>query len=362
MKMIKTAFIAFFTIFTLNTALSALDLNSVKASDIQTLTADMNIPAAKAMSDALFQDNGIDPVVITVPGLKFAEIGPEQLELKSLLKLLRMFFPKKDISQYVLSREFEKFNREYFMLEDDETLPVSRNRLPDNYIEEKLKELPGYANHSLVILPFRWSRDPDDSEAVIPELAARIAEVYDQYMDSGRPVYVLAHSWGSVLSHSALHQLGRTRPDVKVARFITMGSPLMPANFVVDLFVKVGIKKEHLEKVVSKPAIVAQWRNIWASRDMMSNAIKAADSNNQVDSSVENVEPELIDLILHNKLLKKDARIDLFKIRNITDWHGSYFYDYHAILKSLNKEIFIPIFKPVLAPQLVDCQKPPLRS
>ena len=355
MKMIKTAITAVFAVFTLGTALPAFELNAVKASDIPALAADLNIPAAKAMSDAIFQDNAADPVIITVPGLSFAEIGPAPLELKFFLNLFKLLFPKKHVSEGTLSPEFETFNREYFMLEDGESFPASRaRRVPDNYIEEKLKELPGYASHNLVIIPFRWSRDPDDSETVIPLLTAKIAEVYDAYKNSGRPVYILAHSWGSVLTHSALHQLDRTRPDVRIGRLITMGSPLMPANFVVKMFVKVGIKKEHLEKAVSKPAIVSQWRNIWASRDMMSNAITSADSNNQVDTSVENVEPQLIDLILHNKLLKKEARIDLFKIRSIADWHGSYFYDYKATLKSLQKEIFIPIFKPVLAPQLVD--------
>ncbi|HNW42969.1 MAG TPA: hypothetical protein PKI19_00590 [Elusimicrobiales bacterium] len=352
--MIKIAFIAVFAIFTLGAALPALELNAVKAGDIQALAADIPVPAAKAMNDAVFQDTPVDPVIITVPGLSFAEIGPDPLELKVILNLFKLLFPKKNVNECVLSTELDALNNDYFMMEDGDVTPAPTRRVPDNYIEEKLKELPGYATHDLVILPFRWSRDPDDSETVIPELARRITEVYDQYKGSGRPVYILAHSWGTVLSHTALHMVNRTRPDVKIGRFITMGSPLMPANFVVKMFVKVGIKKEQLEKAVAKPAIVSQWRNIWADRDMMSNAITAADANTQVDTEVAYVEPLLIDLILHNKPLKKAARADLFKIRSIGDWHGSYFFDYKATLKSLQKEIFIPVFKPVLAPQLVD--------
>ncbi|HBA59245.1 MAG TPA: hypothetical protein DCZ92_00190 [Elusimicrobia bacterium] len=359
MKMIKTVFTAVFAIFTLNTAVYALELNAVTAADIPALTADMPVPVVKAMTDALLDNPGPDPVVITVPGLSFAEIGPDPLEFKYILKLLKLLFPKKNVNEPALDAGIEEMNQEYFMLEDGETLPAGRAlRVPDNYIEEKLKELPGYADHKITVIPFRWSRDPDDSETVIPELAAKIAEVYDTYKDSGRPVYILAHSWGTVLSHTALHQLGRSRPDVKIGRWITMGSPLMPGNIVVKMFVKLGIKKEHLEKVVSKPCIAAQWRNIWAERDMMSNEIKAADSNTQVDTQVAELEPQLINLILHSKPLKKLARKDLLTIRSIGAWHGSYFYDYRAFLKSLEKEIYIPVFAPVLAPQVVEFKEP----
>ena len=160
-----------------------------------------------------------------------------------------------------------------------------------------------------------------------------------------------------MLTHEALHRVGKYRPDVKIDKLITAGSPLVPANFVVKLFMKLQIKKEHLEKAVTKPANVKVWRNVWATRDAYSNAIPAADSNFQADAQVENVEPTLIDLILHNKLLKKEARSDLFKIRNIKDWHASYFFDFKASLKSINKEISVSIFRPVLAPQVVNCKK-----
>ncbi|PIU20087.1 MAG: hypothetical protein COT18_04100 [Elusimicrobia bacterium CG08_land_8_20_14_0_20_59_10] len=360
MKILRTALTAVFTVFTLNTALPALELNSVKAGDIPALAADINVPALKALTDVILDGHGPDPIVITVPGLSFAEIGPDPFELKYLIKLIKLFFPKKHVKESDLAADFDAMNRDYFMLEDGDVLPPAPAiRVPDNYLEEKLKELPGYADHDIVVVPFHWSRDPDDSEAVIPELAAKIAEVYDTYKASGRPVYILAHSWGTVLSHTALHRLGCARPDVKIGRWITMGSPLMPANIVVKLFLKAGIKKEHLEKVVSKPLIAAQWRNIWAMRDMMSNEITAADANTQVDSPVGEVEPQLIDLILHSKPLKKAAKQDLLTIRSIGAWHGSYFYDYKAVLKSLQKEIYIPIFQPILAPQVMDTAKAP---
>jgi pimeloyl-ACP methyl ester carboxylesterase len=357
MKTIKSVLASFFALILLAPSLPALELAAMRAADVTALPA-IEVSSARAISDALLETDGLDPVVITIPGLSFAEIGPERLELKYLLKIINFFFPHKRITERDLAPHLDAANREYFMLEDGEPVPdLKSQRVPDNYIEEKLKELPGYANHDLVIIPFKWSRDPDDSETVIPYLAEQIARVHDQYRNSGRPIFILAHSWGTMLSHSALHRLARTRPEVKIKRWITMGSPLMPGNLVVDLFVKVGIKKEQLEKSVSKPASVAQWRNIWAKRDMLSNEVSPADSNTQVDVSVAPLEPQLIDLILHNKPLKKDAKKDLLKVRSIGDWHGSYFYDYRATLKSLQRDIYVPVFGPVLAPQVTGADK-----
>lgn len=352
MKTLKPVLAALFSLFLCAAPLTAFELSGVRASDIPALgTAAM--PAAKALNDSVFGGEGKDPVLITVPGLSFAEIGPSLVELRFIFKIIRFFFPHKNVSESDIAPHLDAANREYFMLDDGEAAPpVTTRRVPDNYIEEKLKELPGYADHDLVVVPFQWSRDPDDSDKVIPELADRITQVYDQYKNSGRPVYILAHSWGTILSHSALHRVSRARPDVKIKRWITMGSPLAPGNIIVDIFIKVGIKKEQLERLVAKPCIVGQWRNIWAKRDPASNEIRPADANTQVDTAVEGLEPQLIDLILHNKPLRKDAKKDLLKVRSIGDWHGSYFYDYRATLRSLQKEIFVPVFEPVLAPQV----------
>ena len=364
MKMIKTAFITIFTVLTLAAQAPAVELNALNAAAVQNLTAGLELPLPKAAMDEILEPkNGLDPVVITVPGLSFGEIGIGPLEIKHFLKLINIFFPKKQVNAEELVSRFLAFNRDYFFLEDGEDLNelagnTAEKRLPDNYLELKLREIPGYQDHDIVIKPFPWSRDPGDSELTVPELEKKIIEVYDAYKGSGRPVYILAHSWGSVLTHTALHRVQRYRPDVSIDKLVTAGSPLMPANFVVKLFLSLEIKTEHLEKAVSKPAILKTWRNIWAMRDAYSNAITAADANYQADAAVENVEPTLINLILHNKLLKKEARKDLFKIRSIKDWHSSYFFDYQATLKSIQKEISVAIFRPHLAPEVMDCGKP----
>jgi hypothetical protein len=359
MKTIKTTFITAFAILALSAGAQAFELQRVKAADIPALAPSVQAASAdEALDKAVFGAAGPGPVIITVPGLSFAEIGPGRLELKYLFKLINFFFPKRKITEHQLEPAFDQGMREYFMLEEDEPLPsfaaaspASNKRVPDDYLEAKLRDLPGFANSDIILAPFRWSRDPDDTDRVIPELTARLAAVYDAYKGTGRPIYIVAHSWGSILSHTAMHRVKAARPDVRIDRWITLGSPLVPGNVVVDIFVKVGVRKEHFEKTVSKPANLAQWRNIWAERDVLSNAIQPADVNYKVDGAVD-VESQLINLILFNKPLKKLARADLLTIRNPADWHSSYFYDYKAYLKSLEREVFVPVFRPVLAPQI----------
>ncbi len=361
MKSLKTVFSAVLLSFSLLSQAPAFELDSLGASDIQELTADLRLPEPRqAYAEVLDARNGLDPVVITIPGLKFGEIGYGCLELKNILRFIQAFFRNKEISETDIVNGIVGFSPRYFFPEDEEAGAEAKHdpaRLDDNYLETKLKEIPGYDQHNVIIVPFTWSRDPGDTKATLPVLQARIIEIYDAYKNTGRPVYILAHSWGSMLAHTALHRVGTERPDVRIDKLITAGSPLVPANFVVKMFIKLEVTKEKLEKRVTKPAVVKVWRNIWAMRDAYSNEIPAADSNFQADAEVENVEPTLIDLILHNKLLKKEARKDLFKIRDIKAWHGSYFYDYQASLTSIQKEIFVAVFRPILAPQVVDCSK-----
>lgn len=364
MTSLKTVFSAVLLLSSLCAAAPAFELDSVRASDIKELSSGLEVPQPKlAFSGEILSKSGLDPVVITVPGLKFGEIGWRSMELRNVLRFVRFFMRDKEITEADIVNGVVSFSPRYFFPEDDEDgrdLPeYDTSRLEDNYLEQKLKEIPGYDQHDVVIVPFAWSRDPGNTEIVIPELQARIAEVYDTYRGSGRPIYILAHSWGSVLTHTALHRLHRERPEVRVDKLITAGSPLVPANFVVKLFMKVERIKEGLEKKVRKPANVGVWNNLWAMRDAYSNAIPAADNNFQADAEVENVEPTLIDIILHKKPLRKEARKDLFKIRDIKAWHGAYFFDYQASLKSIQKEIFVPVFRPMLAPQVVSCAEQP---
>jgi Lecithin:cholesterol acyltransferase len=334
-----------------------INLNTLNKNSVIKLFQDKDIPYPKPLlSYTLETENKIEPIIITVAGLNFGEVGPGILELKHLFDIVNFLFPKKSFNTTLLQAEVDKFNKDYFFSEDDK--PVVNNiqtrSMPDNYMEEKLTKEAEILGRDITIISFPWSRDPGDTKETVRQFKEKMIKIHLQYKDTGRPIHILAHSWGTVLMHETLHQLAKSNPEIKINKFITIGSPLMPSNLIVKLFMKLEIRKEDLEKHVSKPLNVRVWKNFWAKRDMYSNFIKSSDVNIQIDSKIENVEPLLINLILHNKLLRKQAKADLWSIRNIKTWHSSYIFDYLAKLNSINKEIFLPVFKPLIIPKTIN--------
>lgn len=329
----------------------APELAPISAADIPSLVPDFKMPAA-AMA-ALRPADDRAPVIITVPGIRFNELGWGPLEFRHFQKLLHFLFPKKELDDAALKEAFDEYNKQFdFLYEGGDFHPEEAAlRMPDNGIEKELAKLPEIIASKAAIIPFQWSRDPDDSNNVVPVFVEKLAGVYDTY--KGRPIYILAHSWGSVLMHETMHRLEKARPDVRIDKLITIGSPLMPGNAVVKLFMKVQIYAEHLEKAVSKPSNLGYWKNLWAGRDPFSNVIKAADDNFQVDAAVEKLEPTLLDLVLHNASLRKLARQDYVKVIHFGHWHASYIYDYDVSLLSIHKEIDVRVLQPLIAPQIV---------
>ena len=344
--------------FTAMESLRSADLPSI---DVSKSPVSDVLPVPRPVSTGIMAElnnskTGMNPVIITVAGLSFGDIGFGPFDINHLRQLFNFLFPKKDYNDTDLVNAVTSFNKSRFVPAGGEEAsgpdqPAAR--LPDNYLEAKVAEIPEYSQNKITLVPFIWSRDPDNSAETVPEFEKKLVEVYETY--KGRPIHILAHSWGTVLIHEALHRVSLSHPEVKIDKLITTGSPLVPANAVVRLFFDLETKKGNIRKVASKPANVKTWINIWAGRDPYSNAISAADSNTQIDSNVENVEPALINLILFNKTLKQAATRDLIKIRNFADWHFSYIFDYKASLESIHKDIFVPVFAPVVVPPLLEC-------
>ena len=297
---------------------------------------------------------GLPPVVITVPGLKYSKLDIKALTIPILRELFESVFKKLKLTdRRSFEASFQEFLRQNDAASGEEAAAPLTRELPDNYLEARLQEMPEYAANAFTIIPFPWSRDPDDSAGVVPGFVDKLALVYDTYKGTGRPIYILAHSWGSVLMHDAMHRLEKTRPDVKIDRFITTGSPLTPGYAVIRSYVSVESREEGLITKVSKPSIVREWVNIWSSRDVLSNAIPYADSNTRTDASVENLEPKLIKLILTHPSESVQAGKDLAKLRNFIPWHKSYIYDFSASIDSLKKMINVTIFLPIVAPEII---------
>ena len=334
-------------------AVSINELGALKACDLSRMgnaeTFLVPVPAKP--------ETALTPVVVTVPGIKFDKIGWGPLNIIGLNNFFSSFFKGRDpLEKQAVEITFgdPDGQAEAHTQAETDADTLESDPLTANYLELKLMAMPEYAAHKPIIIPFAWSMDPADTASTILTLADSLAQIYDTYKNTGRPIYIFAHSWGTVLSHEALHRLEKTRPDIKIDKFITTGSPLVPGNLFLQMFVNMEKIKEGLLKKISKPANVRYWSNIWSSRDVFANAIPAADNNFQIDASIGAVEPALINLILRDKRLAPQARIDLLNVRHVVIWHRSYFSDFKVTLKSINKVIDLRIFRPIVASHVLN--------
>jgi len=301
------------------------------------------------------------PVVITVPGLKFSKLGWGPLDMSLFVPLVDAVFPQKNAADAAdktagtaaVQAAFNEYNRQFeFLQEAADRVNAGEEGekavTPGTYLEDRLRSEPACANFT--IIPFTWSRDTGDTQETVQSFIPQLAQVYDTYKNTGRPIYILAHSWGAVLMHDVMQKLSRSRPDVKIDKFVTIGSPLIPGNVVIGLFKALKVRRADLEKNVTKPANLRYWKNVWGSRDPFSNSVGAADDNVQIDASVEAPEGRLLALILTNSGRRLEAKDDLMKVINVYLWHKAYYRDYKAYLKTIDQSIDIQVFGPHVAP------------
>ncbi len=226
---------------------------------------------------------------------------------------------------------------------------------PDSYLDDRLEKMPQCA--AITVVPFRWGRTFSDTQNALERFVPQLVQTYDAYKNTGRPVYILAHSWGAVIMHDVLHRVARLRPDVKIDKFITLGTPLVPRLMIMDLVSGYEVRNQGLLREVSKPANLRYWENLWSSRDPFSNAIPAADDNIQIDAGLGDPEFELSQLSVSRPDLRLQINKDIALIDNSHAWHKSYYNGFKASLVTLNKEIDIDAFDSSVAPQLAACMR-----
>lgn len=298
-------------------------------------------------------------VIVTVPGIKASSLLPwfSGKELRAIAEYdtsdgARGAVRSAGVSDEELQRSINAAMKEYYRLPENFDPAAVRaqgaDRLSDDfYLENRIRRIPGFASRNIEVSTFRWSRNADDSAQYIPSLMLFIRKAYEKAMSEGKPLYVFAHSWGTMLTHTALHRLEYANLPIKVEAWITTGSPLVPSNFIVETFVNSGVSSGNLVRKVSKPKTVKYWLNIWASRDLIANEIQTADRNVRIDGSVAPYEKAVLALV---GISSGDANMDLIKLRNVLTWHSSYFDDYSADLKSINKTVRIKVFEPFIQP------------
>jgi hypothetical protein len=125
---------------------------------------------------------------------------------------------------------------------------------------------------------FTWSGDTADTE----EAVAKLYEKLKWLNSTNRPVVILAHSWGTVLSFITLAK----HSDIKVDKLITLGSPLNSRTLKIDDPLRVAIRAYTLEKLdnfdiysVTKPSNLNTWHNYYSTCDPVAGKIPVADSN-----------------------------------------------------------------------------------
>ncbi|MBF0551089.1 MAG: hypothetical protein HQK60_11205 [Deltaproteobacteria bacterium] len=120
------------------------------------------------------------------------------------------------------------------------------------------------------ITAFKWSRniyDTDDN--LIHSLSQVLADASQASIAQKKPFVVLTHSWGTVLAYLALAK----KPDIKVDKFITLGSPLDSMTGLVKSFTEIYVSD------VNVLPNVTEWNNYWIDCDPISGSISVATHN-----------------------------------------------------------------------------------
>jgi pimeloyl-ACP methyl ester carboxylesterase len=294
---------------------------------------------------------GKDVVVLSVCGLNFGSIGIGGFQVDMLLWYYHRLFPNKPIPV--------KLQNDIVQAVHALSAPVDKLQgnsfgSADNYLEDALRGQLSGAGKKYLVVPMPWTRNPQKSDAAVADFKAWTAQVYAAAQKNGKPVYVVAHSWGTLLALETLEGLSKEGSPVHVEKLVTLGSPLVPSQWWVKLFVRLEEHFQGMEQKVSKPANVKTWINFWAKRDQFSNSIPLADGGNcRVDAPADPL-AEMIQRALFNPLsaIKKLAAKDWLALNSIDSWHGSYMFGYHQFFPSIKQTADIEVFGPDILPKL----------
>ncbi|MDD4004331.1 MAG: hypothetical protein PHW69_03910 [Elusimicrobiaceae bacterium] len=334
---------------------------------------------------------GSDAVLLSVRGLSFIRFGYgiELRHIKGAVDYLSGH--KNDISNM---KGFEQFMS--VLRQADPYSYAEPLYIPDSYLGDFLKVRMPETGRKFAIVPLDWNRDADDSRRQCELIEQWTEKAYDMAARYHKPVYIVAHSWGSVLMHSALNRLAEKNSPVRIEKWVTMGSPLRPSFFWMKVGTEIGLVKSGLELKVHKPANVKYWVNLWALRDRISNAIPAADANIRVDEDADRYRSALRKIIDSRRRAKhaaakpgraasarydgetmlgisseefnarmdgeaendkdmpsgyRQARSDLKLLNSTVVWHGSYFSGVVVNFKSMNKSYRNDVVRKYFLPQ-----------
>lgn len=130
------------------------------------------------------------------------------------------------------------------------------NGLADWMLSRLLKDLDFYYDEKRQILNRAGEMEPA-SRVLRNELLTALREEKDH------DIMVVAHSMGSIIAYDALRDLGQSDPEIKISRFITIGSPLGLPHVKGKI-----IKERYYDPKVRTPSNVTQsWMNFADKKD-----------------------------------------------------------------------------------------------
>lgn len=301
---------------------------------------------------------GCDAVVLSVRGLDFTEFG-EGLEFKNILGIVYKLTGQ-DVKN-IKADVAEKYAK---MLDTDSRYYGNPLYIPRTYLYDFLAKRLPETGRKYEVISLDWNGDAGQTRKHLKDIEFWVEQAYAEAAKYNKPVHLVAHSWGTVLSHTVLRTLSEKKSPVRISKYVTMGSPLTPTPGVIDVGMKIGKQMYGIHQHVKKPANVGVWINLWAKKDIISNAIKAADANACIDDSAAPYRLALKRVINGKSTAKatdgkagaervRQARKDLMNLDSTVIWHGSYFAGVEVPLKSVNetyspdlvRQYFLPLFK-----------------
>jgi pimeloyl-ACP methyl ester carboxylesterase len=245
-------------------------------------------------------------------------------------------------AEYAAERAYAKYGEETAQRNSLTTGPRYSCPSGDDQIENWMKET--LKGRNALVVPFRWTRNPRKSREALADFARWLPQVYAAAKKAGKPIYIVAHSWGSMLSYTMMKKLMRNSPPIGVDRFITLGSPLVPNQAWLRTLVSAAVLSEGLAFRIDPLNNVGPWINFLAGRDPISGRIAAADRNVRVDELADPYEKELIGAYHGiNGEISRQAEKDLALLGNLRIWHHSYRCGAHFWFPSIKKRLDVDV-------------------
>ncbi len=142
---------------------------------------------------------------------------------------------------------------------------VGRGAFTHYIMRKRVKDLEFYYDEERKIVD-----DPTKQEKTKREAREVLMDVLKEELRGlkERRIMLIAHSMGSIIAYDVLRDLGRPEPELEVAHFVTIGSPLGLPEVKKNVYEK---RKSYAEEPVRTPTIVNErWVNYADPGDLVS--------------------------------------------------------------------------------------------